>query len=43
MENLTDVKVTFDKPVAEYQMKESASARKSELNGRLPMVERVLR
>lgn len=43
MENLTDVKVTFDKPVAEYQMKESTSARKSELDGRLPMVERVLR
>jgi hypothetical protein len=43
MENLTDVKVTFDKPVAEYQMKESTSARKSELDGRLQMVERVLR
>ena len=44
MENKTDVKVTFDKPVAEYTMTESSSAgRSTELNGRLTFVERIIR
>ena len=43
MENLTDVKVTFDKPVAEYQMTESSSTRKSGQEGHLTFVERVIR
>ena len=44
MENRTGVKVAFDKPAAQYQMTES-SARdgKSEPNGRLTMVDRILR
>ena len=43
MENLTDVKVTFDKPVAEYQMTESTSAGKSGQEGHLTFVERIIR
>lgn len=44
MENRTGVKVAFDKPAAQYQMTESsARASKSEPNGRLTMVDRILR
>lgn len=43
MENLTDVKVTFDRPVADYTMTESTSRQDSALNGRLSLIQRVLR
>ncbi len=43
MENLTDVKVSIDKPVADYEMIESDGEARNSLNGRLSLVDRALR
>lgn len=44
MENLTDVKVSIDSPVADYNMTESSSRKApSQQNGKLSLIERILR
>ena len=43
MENLTGVKVSIDKPVADYEMIESDGEARNSLNGRLSLVDRALR